>query len=168
MVFLYCHEIPFRALFYVALKPAKMISIDKKIISAHQWIVDETERQPAWWVEQTAWAFIAADIVAAALTWNSSWNILLAAMTLGVGALMIFASRNPAALAAGAEKSMPWRMLFLALAAHNAFALFMQADVGRAAHLLGTLLLTSCHYFAACQPPRPRKRRQHSTQRGTA
>jgi hypothetical protein len=142
--------------------------IDKHLIAAHQWIVDVSERKPSWWVEQTAWAFIAADIVAAALSWDSYWNILVVVLTLGVGALMIMMSRNPALLSSSATKAFPSRMVFLLLLGYQIFNFVSKPDAVRAAHFLGTFLLTSCHYFAACQPPRPRKRSQAVAQGGAA
>jgi hypothetical protein len=142
--------------------------IDEKLVSAHQWIVDLFQRQPAWWVEQTAWAFIAADIVAAALSWDSNWDIIIVLMTLGIGTSMIIASRNPALLASAATQAKPYRMMFLALLGYQLFILITTPVIDRLAHLLGTFLLTSCHYFAACQPPRPRKRRQVIAQGGAA
>lgn len=141
--------------------------IDQKIIDAHQWIVDESERKPAWWVEQTAWAYIAADLTAVALAWDSGWDILVAAIGLALGAVLILTSRSDALMASAAAQWVSLRVMLVALTVYYTVRLVIAPEVGRAAHLLALVVLTSCHYFAACQPPRPRKRRQ-SVARGAA
>lgn len=133
--------------------------VDEKVIEAHQWVVDESERKPAWWVEQTAWAFIAADLVGIALLWHSGWDVFLVAISLVVGTAMILGSRNPALLSASAARAKPFRLFFIAMAAYKLACLVVGPNIGLAAHLLANLLLMSCQYFCACKPPRPRKPR---------
>lgn len=140
--------------------------IDQKIINAHQWVVDESERQPAWWAEQTAWAFIAADITAAALSWENTRDIVVVVLCLIVGTAMIVTARNAALLASLSERMMPHRMTFLALLGYQVYQIVNELTVTRAAHLLASVLLLSSYYFAACKPPRPRKRRQVFAQGG--
>jgi hypothetical protein len=142
--------------------------IDRKLISIFQWIVDVTERQPAWLVEQTAWAFVTADIVATVLTWHGFLSFIGATLTLAVGTYMIISSRIPALLAKNAETDGNFRLWTVAYTIYNFFDLCFHAKIGVAAHLLSSVLLMACYYFAACKPPRPRRRRQTFLQRGMA
>lgn len=134
--------------------------IDQKIIAAHQWIVDESERKPAWWVEQLAWAFIAAEVAASAFTWEGGWDILWLAISLGFGTVTIYIARSPALLSTSRMNSPSSRKLMLAITTYLGVSLLLTPDAGRLAHFLGMFLMTSWHYFAACEPPRPKKRRQ--------
>lgn len=141
--------------------------IDRKIIAMHQWIVDESERKPAWWVEQLAWAFIAAQIAASAFTWKGGWDVLWLAISLIFGTVTIIIARSPALLSTSKMNSPSSRQLMLAISIYLIVGLLVNPDAGRFAHLLGMLLMTSWHYFAACEPPRPKKRRQTATQGAT-
>lgn len=144
--------------------------IDQKMIAAHQWIVDESERQPGWWVEQTAWAYIATDITATALKLDSVWDIVAVACTLALGRLMILLSRSPALMASigASDLSLGVRFTLFALDVYYIVRLFMEPNIERAAFVLSSVLLLSCNYFVACKPPRPRKRRQTVAQGGAA
>lgn len=134
--------------------------MDEKLISVHQWIVDETERKPAWWVEHTAWAYIAISIVSVALRWRSGWDVVIIAAVLAMGSRCILYAQNPAKLYADALRSMPLRVFLVFLTAYSVADLAIQRDTVSTTNLLSNLLLTSSYYFAACHPPRPRKRRQ--------
>lgn len=140
--------------------------IDDKLLEFFQWIVDESEHQPAWWVEQTSWAFVAADVVAATLTWKGWWSMIGVLITLTLAASMIFSSKFPALFTVNASGAVKYRLAFLAFTAFDAVSLMVETNAGHAAKLLSSVLLVACYYFAACQPPRPRKRTQAITQGG--
>jgi hypothetical protein len=142
--------------------------IDQKIIATYQFVVDETERSPGWWAEQTAWAFIAADVVATALTWKGGWDILWVALTLIFGTSMIICSRDPVQLALIGANGKFQRLGLVALVVIFATLLVFVPSINIASDLLSTFLFSSTQYFAACQPPRPRKRRQTVAQGGAA
>lgn len=138
--------------------------IDSRVISLFQRIVDQSERQPAWWVEQTAWAYVAAAIVATIHTNDGIWQVIGVAGALALATALIWSSKKPSLLAASASAVKPFRLGFLVLIGCNAVSLILHTNSGRAAQLLSSVLLTACYYFAACNPPRPRRRRQTAAQ----
>lgn len=142
--------------------------IDRRFVTFYQWVVDISERRPAWWIEQTACAYVAADIIAAVLTKTDASEMISIALTLFVGAVMIMASRIPPLLAVFATIGVPFRLFFLATTAFNTVILCLRPSAGNAADMLGSAMLMSYYYFAACRPPRPRKRRQLVAQGGIA
>lgn len=134
--------------------------LDNKIISMYQWIVDTTERKPNYLAEQVMWPSVVVDLVIRALTWKGRFMdgfILL--LILSVGALLISAARNEAwfkRLGDGA-----WiRMLFLGLVMGHVITLaIMPSGIGFL-HIISTTLVGSYYYFAACEAPRPKKRKE--------
>lgn len=134
--------------------------IDEKVIAMHQWIVDESERQPAWWAEQAAWAFGAVGLVTDALTWTSGWHFVAAALNLSAATLCIFASRTPVFFERISVNGGPARAIFWAIFAMRLGFLIVEPDASRTARVLHEACGLSFLYFASCKPPRPRKRRQ--------
>jgi hypothetical protein len=134
--------------------------IDQKVMDAHQWVVDETERKPAWWAEQTAWAYAAIGLVSDALTWDGGWDVLFLALNLVVAAACILVARAPTCLSsvgasAGFSRAILWGLVALRL-----FGMAFAPDPAIAARLLHAMLGLSFLYFAGCKPPRPRAPRR--------
>jgi hypothetical protein len=142
--------------------------IDEKLIAAHQLVVDESERQPAWWAEHTAWAFLATHLTASLLLWKGGWDILSAVFGLVLGTTVIYATRSPVLLAMLGSKGKFLRLTLLALIVYYVVKLIMDPSISLASSILSMLLLLSSDYFAACQPPRPRKRSRSVSQGGVA
>lgn len=134
-------------------------AIDAHLVAAHQWVVDATQRQPAWLARQCA----LLGAVCAVLWPHFTGASLLSAALILVGFLVLAAvSLVPGA--AASVGSVTWiRILFL-LAVVFDFALLLlialvvlPADTTRFAFSMALdLAWFGYYYFAACRPPRPR------------
>lgn len=134
--------------------------IDTKLIAAHQWIVDETERKPGWWAEQAIMASITLDIVLRVATWSSGWDAVLLLLSLIIGAVLVHAARNEAFLKSLGE-SRGIRAFFLGLIAFQLFILFTEEKVVyNLMRVVSSIGMVSFYYFAACDAPRPKKRKE--------
>lgn len=138
--------------------------IDKKLIDLHQWIVDTSQKKPAWWAENLAWAYVAFGIIGYFLVKGSESNIFTAhifwaGILLIAGGALVFISRVPAFFSMlGTKKFI--RVLFACDAVLRLLSLMHKPENWRAAYLISSVLLLSYFYFTACQAPRPRHRRQ--------
>lgn len=133
--------------------------MDKKLISLHQWIVDETERKPGWWGEQVLLPSTIVAIITRVIRWNSGFDAVFLLLTLFVGAFGIMAARNEALFKQFGEAV--WvRGVFLGLIAINVFALFVQFSGLNVLDIISCTLFASFYYFAACENPRPKKRKE--------
>lgn len=141
--------------------------IDQKVLAGFQWLVDESERQPSWWAEHAAWAGMAFGLVAYILASGNDVKLYWIGALFIVGALNIYACRVPSLLSAVGSG---WyaRVLLGALLAIRIFSFVVAPENWRAAYIANDALLLALLYFAACQPPRPRKRRQTVPQGGAA
>ena len=134
--------------------------IDSKLIAMHQWIVDETEKKPTWWAEQVIWPAFTIDMVVRVLTWKSSWiDMLIMFFLLTFGALLITAARNESMLKQLGQ-SVAIRMMLLALLAFHIGTLFVAMRGVSMLYVVSGALTVSYYYFAACEAPRPKKRKQ--------
>jgi hypothetical protein len=135
--------------------------IDTKLIAAHQWVIDETQKKPGWWAEQVIMAGTAMEIVRKVVTWDSGWDAVLLFLVLVVAALLVSAARQPILLKSIGTST--WiRPFFLGLTALHLFTLF--AEPGKLAlnmlELVAALCMLSYYCFAACDDPKPPKRKE--------
>lgn len=146
--------------------------IDEKLISAHQWVVDTSEKKPEWWAENLAWAYVAFGVIGYFLLKSTDSNpfsayIFWTGLLLIAGAMMVVFARTPALFAMmGTKKIM--RVLFGADLVFRIVMFFSHPEHWRAAYMINSALLVSYCYFSACQAPRPRHRRRAVVQSGTA
>lgn len=135
-------------------------AIDSRLIAAHQWLVDLTQRAPAWLARQCCLLGFVAVAIRYAIMGHALWA---AAVT-----MIAFAGIAAITLSPGWFHSMGrdlWlRSIFLAVLAIDV-ALLLLALLLPVPHetvarftlgCLPDLCLVAFHYFAACQPPRPR------------
>jgi hypothetical protein len=132
---------------------------DQKVKAGFQWLVDESERQPAWWAEQVAWASVPFGVIACVLVQPDNGDWIGVAIIFLAGALAIIATRVKALFSmlgsAGFGRALIWVGLLVRL------SLFVANPAGwKVAFIINESLLLSFLYFAACKPPRPRRRRQ--------
>lgn len=134
--------------------------IDTKLIAAHQWVVDESQKKPGWWAEQAVMGATAMELVHSVLTWDSGWDAIVVLLVLIVAPLLVHAARTPHILKSLGQST--WvRGLFLGLVALDAFTLFATDQIGiNVIDLLGTVLMLSYYCFAACDDPKPPKRKE--------
>jgi hypothetical protein len=146
--------------------------IDKKIIDAHQFLIDVSERKPTWWAENIAWAYVAFGFIGLVLVRSIRPQLFLidlfwTGIILIAGGAMVCISRVPAFFSmVGARNFI--RAIFWVDLAMRIISLFSSAENWKVAYMINSALLLSYLYFCACKPPRPRKRRQASAQIGTA
>ncbi len=135
--------------------------IDTKLIAAHQWVIDETQRKPGWWAEQVIMAGTAMEIVRKVVTWEGGWDAALLLLVLIVCALLVGAARQPPLLKSIGQ-SMWIRGFFIGLSALHIFTLF--TEPGKVAlnvlELVSSLCMLSYYSFAACDDPKPPKRKE--------
>lgn len=141
--------------------------IDQKVLAGFQWLVDESERQPAWWAEHTAWAGTAFGIVAYILAWNGEIELFWLGILFMAGGLMVYLCRVPLFFSMFGSRGYVRAIFWVSLATRVAAFIAGPAN-WRAAYIANDALLLAFAYFAACQPPRPRRRRQAVAQRGAA
>lgn len=133
------------------------------IDTPYQGLINWSQRQPAWWVEQCAAAIAVCAITEAALKPElGAWEYfgLLLSLVLATG--FFFYSRLPAVLV-HAAKNDRFRRLILALTILGwaAMAISPKLKAGLSAlSLASDVLPLSVWYFAACKPPKPREPRK--------
>lgn len=133
--------------------------IDKKLLAAHQWVVDASERKPGWWAENVAYPITGLHVAPILLRLDSGWDGVAVLLLLALGACLISAARSESFLATlGADQSI--RVIVLLLIAWDAFRLFVEPSGDRFARLIAGVIMMSYYYFAACKPPRPKNRKQ--------
>lgn len=133
--------------------------IDDKLIGAHQWIVDTTEKKPTWCAEQSAYLNALVTIASSVITWEDGWDLALLCLMMIIAALLVFSTKNEAVFKRFSEAH--WvRGLFIAFTVINTFSL-VQAPSGLGfLHLIGTVTMGMYYYFACCEAPRPKKRKE--------
>ena len=134
--------------------------IDTKLIAAHQWVVDETQKKPGWWAEQAIMAATTLEIVRRVVTWESGWDAVLLLLCLVVCAMLVHASRNPILLKSIGTST--WvRPFFLILVVLQLFTLPAGESIAvELIELISSIGMLSYYCFAACDDPRPRKRKE--------
>lgn len=134
--------------------------IDTKLIKAHQWVVDVTEKKPGWWAENSIMAATAFDLVRNVLTWDSGWDAVILLLCLVCCTGLVYAARNEVLLKAAGDSK--WiRGFFVGVVAFQVFTLFVNNHIAiDILDVLSATLMLSYYCFAACQGPRPRKRKE--------
>jgi len=133
--------------------------LDDKLIAAHQWVVDVSEKKPGWWAEQTAWVYTVATIVARVLVWKGGWDAVMLFVGLIVGSGMVMGSRNEAVLKSLSQTS--WiRMFFASFTIFSGTIWLLDFKSQSFLYFVSSCMMLSYYCFAACQPPRPRKRKE--------
>ena len=134
--------------------------IDDKLIDAHQWVIDETQKKPGWWAEQAIMAATALDLVRQVLKWEGGWDAVVVLILLVVSALLVHACKNPAFLKTFGEAKYI-RCFFMGMIAYRIYMMFTQPETG--IYLLecfSSIFMLSFYYFAACNDPKPPKRKE--------
>lgn len=134
--------------------------IENKLIAIHQWIIDATQKKPGWWAEQTIMGATAIDMVKLALTWDGVWSAVSLIMILLCATGGVLVARNESSLKlVGA--SFIVRRFFIALVVYQVYLLFTSKQVSiNILEVLSVLLVLSYYCFAACEAPRPKKRKE--------
>ena len=136
--------------------------LDTRLIAAAQWLVDLTQRQPAWLARQCAILGMLATVVRlAAFGTSSPWATGLLAL---VFVLMVGVTYLPVLFHSHSVVDRPIRLtLALWLGIEGAVLLLALAlssppDVSArlALSALADLALATFYCLAACKPPRPR------------
>lgn len=133
--------------------------IDRKLIELHQWIVDSTEKKPRVWAEQMGYGYTVTSIVHEVLKWESGWDAVLLLLALVVGAGMVIVSKNEVALK-GMGQSTWIRPFLLAMNFVSIVTLIMGTKYSSVLGSLSGVLMLSYYYFAVCENPRPKKRKE--------
>ncbi|WP_407305818.1 hypothetical protein [Acinetobacter sp.] len=134
--------------------------IDRKLIDAYQWVVDASQKKPGWWAEQVMIGTTVIDIMLRVTGWNSGWDAVLLLMTLMFGTILIALARNEAMLETLGSSTTWIRPFFLGVNAFQLTHLIMAPTSRAALQLVSGLLFMSFYYFAACENPRPKKRKE--------
>lgn len=134
--------------------------IDTKLIAAHQWVIDETQKKPTWWAEQVIMGATSLDIVHKVLTWNSGWDAVMLLLILVITAMLVHATKNPVFFKSIGE-SKRIRMFFLSFVVYHCATLFLEKDLAmNLLQTISTMFMGSYYYFAACEDPKPPKRKE--------
>lgn len=132
--------------------------LDARIIAAHQWVVDLSQRQPAWCARQCA--LLGA---VCAVLWPHFTDVSLLSAAVALVGFLVLSATSLLPGAAAAVGAVTWiRILFLLVVVLD-FALLLlialavlSADTTRFAFSMAIdLAWCGYYYFAACHPPRP-------------
>lgn len=127
----------------------------------YQRFVDKVQKKPHWLAEQCGWgqtvcAILRPFLVATPIT-GMEWFTL--GMGLLCGAVLILVARVPAILAGSTGPG--WRLLWVWMLSVSIMGLFLRTSAERpelAVRIVSDIFITSFYYFAACRPPKPRKK----------
>lgn len=125
----------------------------------YQWLVDASQRKPAWWVEQCAYAFLvfgAADVMM--VSKGAAWWRYLMVFLIFIGALSIWLEAKIPSMMARSATAMRWRRFLLVLVSINTPLIVLREALWLPGFAFGLALISS-YYFAACKPPRPPERK---------
>lgn len=137
-------------------------TLDARLIAAAQWVVDLTQRQPAWLARQCAILGALATLVRWAVFGTfAPWALALLMLSF---LLMVAATYLPSWFHADSITNRPLRLTLALWLVIEASALLLvlclSAPPDVAARLalsaLSDLALVSFYCLAACHPPRPR------------
>lgn len=133
--------------------------IEDKLIAIHQWIIDETQKKPGWWAEQVIMAATLFEIVRKLLTWKSGWDAVMLLICLVTSTFLVMSARNEAELKIF---NLKWaRGLFLSILVFQIYMLFTTSQVAiNILDVLSATFMLSFYCFAACDAPRPKKRKE--------
>jgi hypothetical protein len=134
--------------------------IDDKIIAVYQHIVDESEKKPGWWSEQSIMAATTLDIVIRVLNWSSGWDAVMLLICMVVAAMLVKVARNEVFLKS-ISSNFSIRAFFLGLIAFQAFVMFTSDTMlYELMRMITSIFFVSYYYFACCENPRPKKRKE--------
>jgi hypothetical protein len=127
-----------------------------------QRLVDWAQKQPRWFGEQCAWAYIAFVLmraVYAVSTGDPEWlDWFVVGSGLLLGGVLIYASRSSWLFALLSHSGVGWRSWWLFWAILDLSWLI--SGMLTTTHLIRTstdVALMACYYFAACKPPKPKE-----------
>lgn len=135
-------------------------AFDARLIAAHQWVVDLTQRQPAWLARQCCLLGLITVAVRYAIMGHALWA---AAVTVLAFTALAVLTLSPGRFHGGCSGF--WlRLLFLLTLCIDTGLLLLalllpvpaETVVRFTLGCLPDLCLIAFHYLAACKPPRPR------------
>lgn len=134
--------------------------LDARVLAAHQWAVDFTQRAPVWLARQCCLLGLVVLAVRWATVGVSPWAAALLALAL----CLLAAFTLTPALLRSVTGWRPLRILLLAVLALDALLLMAGAAYGFPARALASFAIASLadlatasfYYFGECRPPRPR------------
>ncbi len=136
--------------------------MDDKIIKAHQWIIDASQRDRKFWIEVSAGVMFVGSATHAALAADAMYY-LIGAMNCGIGLSYLVLSKNEGFLdAIGSMKML--RVAWMLLVAWDTILMLLYCwYIGSvpARMMCGYMTdvgLFSIHYFCACKPPEPKRK----------
>lgn len=132
----------------------------------HQWLVDKTQRERAWWMRQCVLFLICARVIRVAIEgeWNGYTAVWLLVFLLICGFLVLISHHEalievwtrPLMRGIAVSLTLPFWMLFLVVILVGRTGVNPLVVVGDVAYL-------SFFYFGACKRPAPPKRcEQHN------
>jgi hypothetical protein len=133
--------------------------IDQKVMAAHQWVIDKSQRTPAWWDEHLAWAFGIFNAIAYILANSGNIQPFWLGIIVFASAGMFWISREPFLLSFVGSKDLI-RWFFWVDFLTRTIQCAKDPTNWRAAYLLSAIVILLFLYFAACKPPHPRKHRE--------
>lgn len=132
--------------------------IDQWLIDHTQNVVDLTGLKPAWWIRWSGIVMVLAAIIRLAF---HDMSVLGVIATTLMGSCIVLGSASDAYIAA--MGSFPFVRYYLVVATVVTWCLstlMKQFSVGM---LVTDMAWLCAYYFAACKPPRPRKKTQTKT-----
>jgi hypothetical protein len=135
-------------------------NIDSWLINKpYQGLVDWSQKKPEWWMEQCAFILIVASGISHALNpaGFTGWAIFTFMLDMVVAAVFFWYSKMPAAIRAGAM-NQGLRLFMLSLSILGIVQAFKYPLVKMICDFFYELAFCSVYYFAACEPPTPRKK----------
>ena len=134
--------------------------LDSKLLAAHQWIVDTSEKKPGWWAEQVIIPNTVVNIVSRVLRWEpDGWSSAMLVLTILVGALLVVAARNEAMLKT-LGTGVWFRVFLVGITLYSIVLMILKPSGIHGLDIVATALATMYYYFAACENPRPKKRKE--------
>lgn len=123
-------------------------------------VIDLSQKQPHWWAEQVAYAYITSIALRLLISVSNGTAGVVVWTASAAGALLfsvlLLASKFPAVLAhMGVERV--WRFVWVAL---FVWGLPLISGFETIVRSLTDLTLVFFYYFAACRPPKPPKKRE--------
>lgn len=133
--------------------------INSSVQKAHQWIVDESQKKPGWWAGQVAFAYAVLGIIGTLLSWGGGTDIFLMAMFFFVAPMLIWAANQEIGLKMLAS-SRNSKTVLVVCSLYQLGVFVSKSSPDRFLMFVSTSLLVSYFYFAACDNPKPKKRKE--------
>lgn len=133
--------------------------LDEKIIQLYQWIVDTTEKKPQWLAKQVAMVYLIPEAMARIVGWESGWDAVWLLVTMVVAGSMVYATYDESLFKVFGDS--PWARPVLLCVIISQLATFAMVSSGRSfLFIIGGIGMLSYYGFAACEGPRPKKRKE--------